>query len=106
MSDAPHAAPAEAHDEGHHVNYLAKFWWLVGLTVVEVAVAYLVPGTPKLICLAVLSVWKAGIVLNHFMHMKTEAVALKLAMCFPLVLVAILLTLFLADGHFLGYAGT
>ena len=106
MSETEHAAPAEGHDGGHHVNYLAKFWWLVALTAIEVGVAYKVPGTAKLVLLALLSVWKAGIVLNHFMHMKSEAVALKLAMSFPLVLVCILLTLFLMDAHFLGYAGT
>jgi cytochrome c oxidase subunit IV len=106
MSETTPAAPAADHGAAHHVNYLAKFYWLVGLTITEVAVALKVEGTAKLVLLAVLSVWKAGIVLNHFMHMKAETVALKLAMCFPLVLIFILLTLFLTDSHFLGYAGT
>lgn len=107
MSEAAPAAAAHAeHDAGHHVNYLAKFWWLLGLTIVEVAVSYLVPGGAKLALLAVLSVWKAGIVLNHFMHLKSETIALKLTMAFPLVLICILITLFLTDAYFLGYAGT
>ena len=106
MSETTPSAPAADHGAGHHVNYLAKFYWLVGLTVAEVAVALKIEGTAKLVLLAVLSVWKAGIVLTHFMHMKTEALALKLAMCFPLVLVFVLMTLFLMDAHILGYAGT
>ena len=106
MSDAATAGVSAEHAEGHHVNYIAKFWWLVALTAVEVMVAFWVPGGWKLLLLTVLSVWKAGIVLNYFMHMKSEGIALKLTMCFPLVLIVVLVTLFLTDAHFLGYAGT
>jgi len=98
------AAAAHAAREGEHhppVNYVAKFYWLVALTAVEVAVAIRVEGGPKLGLLAFLSCWKAGIVLNHFMHLRTERLALKLAMAFPLVLILILVTLFLVDGVWL-----
>ena len=101
MTDAAvHAADAPAH-----VNYMAKFYWLVALTAVEVGVAIYIPGGWKLLLLTVLSLWKAGIVLNHFMHLKTEGIVLKLAMLFPLVLVFILVTLFLADSYYFGYSG-
>ena len=99
MSDA--AAHADAHDSHPHVNYMAKFYWLVALTVADVVVAMYVEGGLKLGLLAFLSCWKAGIVLNHFMHLKTENLALKLAMAFPLVLIFILVMLFLADGYWM-----
>jgi cytochrome c oxidase subunit 4 len=101
------AAPAHAAEGGHHAtNYMAKFWWLLGLTVVEVLIAVFV-GNAALrgIGLAVFACWKAGIVLNYFMHLKDEGIALKLTLLFPLVLVLILVLLFLTDSHFLGYSG-
>ena len=101
MSDA---AAAHAADHEPHVNYMAKFWWLVGLTTVEVIVALKFEGGLKLALLTFLSLWKAAIVLAYFMHMKTENLALKLAMCFPVVLIFILVSLFLADGYFFGYS--
>ena len=94
------------HGEEHlpHVNYMAKFYWLVGLTAAEVGVAIALEGGARLFLLAFLSCWKAAIVLNYFMHLKTENLALKLAMAFPLVLVLILFGLFTLDGYFLNYA--
>ena len=35
---------AHAADAHPHVNYIAKFWWLVGLTATEVAVAVTLTG--------------------------------------------------------------
>ena len=102
MSDA---AAAAGHDHPH-VNYIAKFVWLVGLTTVEVGVAMWVEGMPKLLLLAFLSFWKAAIVLQYFMHLKTEGLALKLVCLFPVVLMFILFTLFLTDGYILGYAAS
>lgn len=104
MSDAAHAPAAADHDAGHHVNYMAKFYWLVALTAIEVGVALWVPSPYKVPLLALLSAWKAGIVLNHFMHLKAEGRALKLLVAFPAVLVVILILLFMTDGVFLGYA--
>jgi|SRR5688572_25184159 cytochrome c oxidase subunit IV len=104
MTDAAHAAAAGA--EHHETNYMAKFWWLLGLTIIEVLIAWKVPS-PALrgIGLAVFACWKAAIVLQHFMHLKNEGIALKLAMLFPLCLIAILVLLFLTDSYFLGYSG-
>lgn len=98
MSDA--AAPAHAAGHDHpEVNYVAKFLWLVALTAIEVGVAIWVEGVPKLALLTFLSVWKAMIVLQYFMHMKMEGIGLKLAMLFPVVLMVILFTLFLIDSQ-------
>lgn len=98
------AAPAAEHGE-HDVNYMAKFWWLVCLTIAEVLVAVFVPPPFKIVLLGFFALWKAGIVLRYFMHLKSENIALKLAMAFPLVLIIVLVVLFLADAHFLGYSG-
>ena len=107
MTDAAHAAPDAHAGDGHHeTNYMAKFWWLLGLTMVEVLIAWKVPN-PALrgIGLAVFACWKAAIVLNHFMHLKGEGIALKLTVLFPLCLIVILVLLFLTDSYFLGYSG-
>ena len=97
------AAPAAAAETHAHpeVNYIAKFMWLVALTAAEVLVAWKVEGGAKLGLLAVLSCWKAGIVLNYFMHLKMENCALKLALAFPLTLIFVLVILFLLDGVWL-----
>ena len=70
MTDAAHAAAGAEH---HETNYMAKFWWLLGLTAVEVLIAVVVTQ-PALrgIGLAFFACWKAAIVLNHFMHLKGE----------------------------------
>ena len=94
---------AAIHADRPHVNYIAKFLWLVALTTVEVGVAIWVEGPAKLLLLAVLSFWKAAIVLRYFMHLKTEGLALKLAMLFPVVHMFILFTLFLIDSQYFGY---
>ena len=96
--------PAHAEHDHPQVNYLAKFYMLVGLTITEVVIALQMSGTIMLLLLAALSLWKAAIVLNHFMHMKTENLALKLAMAFPVVLILVLFGLFTLDGYFLNYA--
>ncbi len=104
MSEA--AAHVEGRDATHepHVNYMAKFYWLVGLTTAEVIVAFTLEGGLRLSLLAFLSVWKAGIVLNYFMHLKTERIGLKLMIAFPAVLVCVLVGVFLLDGFFLNYS--
>jgi cytochrome c oxidase subunit IV len=109
MSDVSvHADAHDAREHDHHaVNYMAKFWWLVGLTVTEVGVAVAshkvagFPGWLTLALLAGLAGWKAGIVLNHFMHLKQENRAMHLVVAFPAALIVVLVTLFLMDGYFL-----
>ena len=102
MSDAAVPAADAGHDHPE-VNYVAKFFWLVGLTTVEVIIAIYIDGFPKLALLTFLSVWKASIVLKYFMHLKMEGIALKLCMLFPVVLMFILFTLFLTDSQFFHY---
>jgi heme/copper-type cytochrome/quinol oxidase subunit 4 len=103
MSDA---AVHPAAGEHHEVNYMAKFYWLVALTTAEVIAAFTLKEQRMLLLpiLTVLSIWKALIVLNYFMHLKTESLGLKLCMTFPLVLICVLVLLFLADGYWGNYS--
>ncbi len=100
MTEAHAHVHAGEHDHPE-VNYMAKFWWLVGLTIAEVAVAWKVPGGFKLAGLAFFACWKAAIVMQYFMHLKHENMAMKLVVAFPAALIAVLVTLFLMDGYFL-----
>lgn len=79
-----------AHDEP---NYMAIFWWLLGLTIAELAVAYM--GLPKPLMIAglvSLAIAKAVLVAMYFMHLKFERRTLGLiALTPPLLLVMFLL---------------
>ncbi len=105
MSDA-----AAAHEhENHDAVYWAKFWWLLGLTLAEVGVAVALHGKEgvgvmKLFGLGILACWKAGIVLQHYMHLKQEGKALKVLLLFPMFLISVLVLGVTTDGYFLHYA--
>lgn len=75
-----------AHDEP---NYMLIFYWLAGLTAVEVGVTY--AGIPKLLMIALLvglAIAKAAMVAMYFMHLKFERRTLGLiALAPPLLLV-------------------
>lgn len=96
-NDAAAAIPAEAatsgaaHETHDHPNYMAVFWALLVLTVVEVAVPYVWhTGAIKIIMLGGLGAAKAGLVGWYFMHLKFELPNLKLIVCVPLVFATIL----------------
>jgi caa(3)-type oxidase subunit IV len=75
------------------MNNLRVWTLLLGLTAIEVALAYVrAPMTMMLVALVVLSVAKSAYIVNWFMHMNHERRALKLAI-FPVVIILIL-TLF------------
>jgi cytochrome c oxidase subunit IV len=80
---------AEAHDEP---NYMAIFYWLFGLTVAELAVAYM--GLPKVLmvgALVGLAIAKAALVAMYFMHLKFERSTLAwIALTPPILLVMFL----------------
>ncbi len=72
--DTTHEAP----------NYMAIFWWLLGLTIAELAVAYM--GLPKPLMIAGLvglAVAKAALVAMYFMHLKFERRTLGLIALTP-----------------------
>ena len=75
-----------AHDEP---NYMLIFYWLAGLTALEVGVTYM--GLPKMLMIALLvglAVAKAVMVAMYFMHLKFESRTLGfIALTPPLLLV-------------------
>jgi cytochrome c oxidase subunit IV len=85
---------------GHkHPNYMAIFWYLAILTVVEIAVVFLpfgkiVNGT--LLC--GLAVGKAVLVAMYFMHLRFETRTLGMIAVTPLVIATLLVFVLLPDG--------
>lgn len=86
---------AESHK---HPNYMAIFWMLAVLTVVEIAVVFLPFG--KLVngtMLCALAVTKAAMVAMYFMHLKFEARTLGLIAVTPLAIATLLVFVILPD---------
>jgi len=72
-------------------RYMLIFWWLLGLTIVEVLAALELglPETPKILLLVSLAIIKALLVALYFMHLKFERVSLGLTVSLTLVLALI-----------------
>ena len=80
-------------------NYMAIFWWLLGLTIAEVFWATL-PHHSKLTLasgLVVTAVAKALLVALYFMHLKFERKTLGLIVASTLILGVILISVGLAE---------
>ena len=79
-------------------NYIGVFWWLLALTIIEIAVIYL-PIAKLLIgiLLVGLALSKASLVAMYFMHLKFEARTLGLIAMTPLVLCVLLIFALLPD---------
>lgn len=100
---------AAAHADHSDKSYWTKAFWLTGLTIVEVGVAVWLHDKEgmmglKLGLLGALAFWKAGIVLQSFMHLKDEGKALKLMLLFPVFLICFLVSMLCLDSVVLGYA--
>ena len=81
-----------------HPNYMAIFWVLLVLTVVEVALTFL--GLPKLLLgslLVILAVWKAALVAMYFMHLKFERRTLAMIAVVPFILCLFFILMLLPD---------
>jgi cytochrome c oxidase subunit 4 len=90
--------------EHKHPNYMAIFWLLAVLTVVELVVVFLpfgkmVNGT--LLC--ALAVGKAAVVAMYFMHLKFEARTLGLIAITPLAIATLLVFVILPDAFFVDH---
>ena len=76
------AHAAEAHDTAHGGTtklFLMVWIALVGITLVEVYLAYLhFPAVTMLLLLIGLSVLKAGMIMAYFMHLRFEKLGLVL----------------------------
>jgi cytochrome c oxidase subunit IV len=80
--------------EGKHTNYMLIFWWLFGLTVVEVAFSVLLdlPKFVMIVALVGFAVIKATLVALYFMHLKFERKSLGIIFGSTLILGVILVS--------------
>ena len=88
MSEAAH----------HETNYMGVFWWLLVLTILEVAVVYM--GLAKMVVavlLVTMAVTKAALVAMYFMHLKFERRTLALVALSPFVLCVFLILMLTPD---------
>ena len=79
---------AQAHEQP---NYIAIFWWLLALTIVEVGVIF-APLARVLIAILLvgMALSKASLVAMYFMHLKFERTTLGLIAMTPLLLCILL----------------
>ncbi len=88
MTDTTHKEP----------NYIAVFWWLAALTILELGVIYMpVHRLAILILLVVLAITKAALVALYFMHLKFEPRTLGLVALSPFVLCVFLILMLMPD---------
>src|SRR6266478_1806797 len=88
-----------ATSEHKHPNYMAIFWYLAILTVVEIAVIYLpMPKFTIGVLLCALALGKATMVAMYFMHLKFETRTLGMVAITPLLIATLLIFVLLPDG--------
>jgi cytochrome c oxidase subunit IV len=87
-------------DTAHkHPNYMAIFWYLAILTVVELAVIFLpLPKFTIGVLLCALAVTKAALVAMYFMHLRFETRTLGMVAITPLAIATLLVFVLLPDG--------
>src|SRR5882672_5046581 len=90
--------------EHKHPNYMAIFWYLAILTVVEIAVIYL-PLSKFTIgaLLCALALGKAALVAMYFMHLRFEARTLGMIAVTPLAIATLLVFVLLPDAFFVDH---
>ena len=85
--------------EHKHPNYMAIFWGLAVLTVVEIGVVFLPFGKfTNGVLLCALAVTKAAMVAMYFMHLKFETKTLGWIAVTPLAIATLLVFVLLPDG--------
>jgi cytochrome c oxidase subunit IV len=80
-------------------NYMMIFYWLAGLTAVEIAVAYL-PASMRVLMIALLiglAVAKAALVAMYFMHLRFEKRTLSVIALTPPVLLILFVVITYPD---------
>jgi caa(3)-type oxidase subunit IV len=82
----------------HHPNYVAVWYWLVGLAILAVLVSALpVPHTFAMAVIFMAAVVKATLVALYYMHLRWEWVLLGSLVVVPLAFFAVLLLVLFAD---------
>jgi len=86
---------ATAHKEP---NYIGVFWWLLALTIIEIAVIYMPVARLIIVILLVgMALTKAALVALYFMHLRFERVTLGVIALTPLVLCLFLILMLSPD---------
>jgi cytochrome c oxidase subunit 4 len=81
-----------------HPNYMAIFWWLTALTILELGVVFLPFG--KMIngtLLCALALGKAALVAAYFMHLRFETKSLTWIAFTPLAIAVLLIFVLMPD---------
>jgi cytochrome c oxidase subunit IV len=88
MTEATHQEP----------NYIGVFWWLLILTILEIAVVYM-PLAKLVIAILLISlaISKAALVALYFMHLRFERGTLSLVALSPFVLCVFLILMLMPD---------
>ena len=85
-----------------HPNYMAIFWWLAALTVVEILIVlpWFRPESKLVVgvLLCALALGKAALVAMYFMHLALETRTLGLIAVTPLAIATLLVFILLPDG--------
>ncbi|HEY3068063.1 MAG TPA: cytochrome C oxidase subunit IV family protein [Methylomirabilota bacterium] len=88
-----------ASGDHKHPNYMAIFWYLAILTVVEIAVIYTPLSKFTIgVLLCALALGKATLVAMYFMHLRFETRTLGMIAITPLVIATLLIFVVLPDG--------
>src|SRR3989304_4850413 len=88
-------ATTDAHAEP---NYIGDFWWLLALTIIEVAVIYMPLAKLVIAILLVgMALSKAALVALYFMHLKFERLTLGIIALTPLILCIFLILMLTPD---------
>ena len=92
----------DEHVTSLHPNYIGVWWWLLGLTVLELIAgttqtgpAY--PQLAKIMLLVAMALAKAALVALYFMHLKFENRTLSVIAVSPLVLCGFFLFMLFPD---------
>ena len=88
-----------AGKEHAHPNYMAIFWWLAILTVVEIAVVFMPFGKLTIgVLLCGLALAKAALVAMYVMHLRFEARTMGFIALTPVLIGTLLVLVLLPDG--------
>ncbi len=86
---------ADTHAEP---NYISIFWWLLALTIVEIAIIYMPIARLFInILLVGFALAKAALVAMYFMHLRFERITLAMIAVTPLIICLFLILMLLPD---------
>jgi caa(3)-type oxidase subunit IV len=72
-------------------HYLTIWFWLMGLVLLSVAAASVLPRVPAMFMILSVAVAKSALVARHYMHLKDERAIVYAIASVPVIFVAIFL---------------